>query len=225
MTQGRGQEAGGPPPTPLQPPPLGGLTLQHESAQPQRMPTPDSSAAGAAPAPQQSGAGREAAVPHPGPVAVPGRKGAAGAAPAVPQQAVAAKAAAAIASMAGKQRPPPRTAADFTNACKELGSRPEALSTYVQGVDPASYPSLFKQSLDNACISHLLRALVTLVQADPGYVVEALHQLTKVNRFTMVAAMMSRADKAALQQLCATAEQAGVAPPEGWGELRRQYKV
>ncbi len=73
--------------------------------------------------------------------------------------AAAAKAAAALASLASKRPLPPKSAVDFSNACKQLQADPAALADYVRSVAPSGYAALFKQSLDNTGVSHLVRAL------------------------------------------------------------------
>lgn len=39
----------------------------------------------------------------------------------------------------------------------------QALADYIVSADPASYPQIFKESLDASCVDHLLRGLSTIV--------------------------------------------------------------
>lgn len=97
----------------------------------------------------------------------------------------------------------------------------QQLVDFIRSVDPATYTSVFKESLDNPCVSHIVRALACDAKSDPTFAEASLASLTKVSRFSMIAAMMPKADKAAVGEILAAVEAAGrdAAP------LRKAYKL
>jgi hypothetical protein len=99
----------------------------------------------------------------------------------------------------------------------------QALSEYVRSIEPDQYPSIFKNSLDSVCASHLLRGLVSVAKSDPGFAATALERLSQVPRFAMVYAMLPKPDKAAVAEVLGAVEASGAA--EAVPALKKLYKV
>lgn len=129
-----------------------------------------------------------------------------------------AKASAAIEKLASKLPPPPTSASEFERSAKLLlrGQDLSVLSEFIRSIEPATYPTVFKEGLTENCIRAVCQALlapspagaassplysgpgsdgVSLIDIDPDFAFSCLSSLTKVARFPLVSGMLSKADK------------------------------
>ena len=78
---------------------------------------------------------------------------------------------------------------------------------YLQIIDPAQLPVLFKQSLTGPVLAGMLNtALGRLIMVKPHLTMSLLEGLTTVPRFSMAVMLLSRADKANIVALWELAE-------------------
>ncbi len=117
---------------------------------------------------------------------------------------------------------------EFDLVWKTLKGQPETQAAYIQLLDPAGLPALFKQSLTPAVLSSLLSVCLQTIASKPDKApaaVQLLEGLTKVSRFEMTAMCLPKREKAdlRLQWDAATASDAAVAPQ--LGALRTKYRL
>ena len=137
------------------------------------------------------------------------------------QQTAATLAAEAIDRLASKRPAAPRSALEFERSCKLVAAHSEVLLDFVKSVPPESYQAIFKDALNGTIVSIIARALGPDVASNPGFAERALRQLSGVSRFSMVASMMGKADKALVGELIACLGDKGV----DVSDLKAKYRI
>lgn len=130
----------------------------------------------------------------------------------------------------------PRTALDFTRVAKMLlapsaaAKQPDSaqqqhqqLGAYVRLLEPSKYQSVIKRDLSDSVLELLLAGLEVVAVDDPGFVAEALQQLSRVERFGIVLPMAVRKKgvHASLQNMMQQLSAAG----EAVDALSKLYRV
>ena len=186
------------------------------------LPVPTSSLMAAVPAVASSSpAALPAGIDKGSPPPAPATAAAAKAAASKLQQTAATLAAEAIDKLASKRPAAPRSTLEFERSCKLVAAHSEVLLDFVKSVPPESYQAIFKDALNGTIVSIIARALGPDVASNPGFAERALRQLSGVSRFSMVASMMGKADKALVGELIACLGDKGV----DVSDLKAKYRI
>ena len=186
------------------------------------LPVPTSSLMAAVPAVASSSpAALPAGIDKGSPPPAPATAAAAKAAASKLQQTAATLAAEAIDKLASKRPAAPRSTLEFERSCKLVAAHSEVLLDFVKSVPPESYQAIFKDALNGTIVSIIARALGPDVASNPEFAERALRQLSGVSRFSMVASMMGKADKALVGELIACLGDKGV----DVSDLKAKYRI
>ena len=117
---------------------------------------------------------------------------------------------------------------EFDLVWKTLKGQPETQAAYIQLLDPAGLPALFKQSLTPAVLSSLLSVCLQTAASKPDKApaaVKLLDGLTKVPRFEMTAMCLPNREKAGLRLQWDAASASDPATASQLEALRTKYRL
>ena len=117
---------------------------------------------------------------------------------------------------------------EFDLVWKTLKGQPEMQAAYIQLLDPAGLPALFKQSLTPVVLSSLLSVCLQTAASKPDKApaaVKLLEGLTKVPRFEMTAMCLPNREKAGIRLQWEAAAASDPASAPQLAALRTKYRL
>lgn len=121
--------------------------------------------------------------------------------------------------------PPPKSHMDFERAVRSLSAKKEAAAAYLLSIDPASFPSIFKEDISPESISTVVRIVRdSVARADPAAALEILAGLTHVKRFAVITMLTPKSSRADVATVFDVLDEAAPEERERVAALRAQFK-